>query len=86
MSNFTLKLGQICPILGQSDPIWMPNLISLSLTEVSLDVRAVSTVISVVDTCVERSGKLLSEAVETRPPSNPLGFSGTAVVLETQIV
>ena len=28
-----LKKSQICPILCQSDPIWMPNLASLASTE-----------------------------------------------------
>ena len=30
-----LKKSQICPIWGQGDPIWMPNLPSLASTEVN---------------------------------------------------
>ena len=30
-----LQISQICPIWGQSDPIWMPNLTSLLLTQLT---------------------------------------------------
>ena len=40
-TEINLKKSQICPIRGQSEPIWIPNLTSLSFVDIDKAMMAI---------------------------------------------